>query len=162
MAQTNKLICISIDRQELDCFENDQLQVTYIVSTAKNGAGEKVNSQCTPRGWHKIHSILGQENKLNSVFISRVWTGEIYTDELASQYPDRDWILTRILRLEGLESGRNKGSDVDTLARFIYIHGTPDSNQLGIPDSHGCIRMNNKEIIKLASWVTVDTLVYIN
>jgi lipoprotein-anchoring transpeptidase ErfK/SrfK len=123
--------------------------------------GEKKNSECTPRGWHKIHAIIGLELPMNSVLVSRKWTGEIYTDELAAQYPDRDWILTRIVQLDGLEPGRNKGGDVDTLERYIYIHGTPDVKRLGKPGSHGCIRMNNKEIIDLGGWVTAETLVYI-
>ena len=120
-----------------------------------------MNSECTPRGWHKIHSIIGLDNQINSVFVAREWTGEIYSDELARQFPDRDWILTRILRLDGLEPGRNKGGDVDTFDRYIYIHGTPDTTLLGKPGSHGCIRMNNNEIIELAYWVTTETLVYI-
>lgn len=161
MNKINKLILIKIDKQVLFCYEQDQLKKSYIVSTARNGAGEKINSLCTPRGWHKIHSIIGLNNQINSVFTSRVWTGELYSEELALQFPNRDWILTRILRLEGMETGRNKGNDVDTLDRYIYIHGTPDSTELGKPGSHGCIRMNNKEIIELASWSTTDTLVYI-
>lgn len=144
----------------MNCIENDRVISTYSISSAKNGAGERKNSECTPRGWHRVYSILGLEHQINSVFVSRTWTGELYSEELAKQFPERDWILTRILQLEGLEPGRNKGGDVDSLERYIYIHGTPDSTQLGVPGSHGCIRMNNKEIIDLALWATVDTLVY--
>src|SRR5580704_2144305 len=113
MMQSNKIIFISTAKQEMTCFENDNLVSNYLVSTAKNGVGEKKNSECTPRGWHKIHAIIGLELPMNSVLVSRKWTGEIYTDELAAQYPDRDWILTRIVQLDGLEPGRNKGGDVD-------------------------------------------------
>lgn len=162
MNKNNKIIFISTEKQEMSCFENDVLTYSYKVSTAKNGVGEQDKSECTPRGWHQIHSILGNENLVNSVFVAREWTGEFYSEELAAQFPDRDWILTRILRLDGLESGRNKGGQVDSLKRYIYIHGTPDSTLLGRPGSHGCIRMKNNEIIELAYWATTDTLVYIN
>ncbi|WP_298622767.1 L,D-transpeptidase [uncultured Legionella sp.] len=161
MAAMNKIIFISTTKQEMNCFANDQLVFSYQVSTGKKGVGETKNSECTPRGWHRIYSILGLEHEVNSVLVGRKWTGELYTEHLASQFPERDWILTRIFQLDGLEPGRNKGGNVDTLERYIYIHGTPDSTQLGIPGSHGCIRMNNMEIIDLATWVTSDTLVYI-
>jgi lipoprotein-anchoring transpeptidase ErfK/SrfK len=161
MIEKNKIIYVSIAKQEMNCFENDKSVFTYQVSTGKKGVGEVKNSECTPRGWHRIYSILGLEHQINSVLVAREWTGEIYTEQLASQFPDRDWILTRIFQLDGLEPGRNKGGDVDTLERYIYIHGTPDTTQLGVPGSHGCIRMNNMAIIDLASWVTSDTLVYI-
>jgi hypothetical protein len=161
MAQKNKNIVISTLKQELFCYENDILIFKFRVSTGKNGVGEKKDSGCTPRGWHKIHSFIGLDYQVNSVFSARKWTGEIYSHELALQLPGRDWILTRIVRLDGLEPGRNKGGNVDTLERFIYIHGTPDATILGKPASHGCIRMNNKEIIDLCCWATIDTLVYI-
>ena len=120
-----------------------------------------MNSECTPRGWHKIYSIIGVEHPVNSVFVAREWTGEIYSQELAQANPGRDWILTRILQLEGLEPGRNKGGEVDSLQRYIYIHGTPDTTALGAPGSRGCIRVRNNEMINLAQWVTTETLVYI-
>lgn len=161
MTQNNKVIFISTTKQEMTCFENDDLMFTYCISTGKNGVGEKKNSECTPRGWHKIHSIIGLEHQINSVLVARKWTGELYTEQLAAEFPGRDWILTRIFQLDGLEPGRNRGGDVDTLERCIYIHGTPDTTPLGRPGSHGCIRMKNNEIIDLGCWVTTDTLVYI-
>lgn len=161
MNKKNKLIVVSIAQQIMHCFEQDQCIISYSVSTGTNGAGEQINSQCTPRGWHKVHSILGLEHEINSVFVARHWTGEIYSEELAQNNPNRDWILTRILQLDGLESGRNQGGMVDSLSRYIYIHGTPDSTQLGVPGSHGCIRMSNENIIHLAQWATTDTLIYI-
>ncbi len=161
MNKNKKIILISATEQTLKAYEQDQLQYTYSISTGKNGLGEKINSECTPRGWHKIYSIIGLENQINSVFVARQWTGEIYTEELAQNNPGRDWILTRILQLEGLEAGRNQGGDVDSLQRYIYIHGTPDSTRLGEPGSRGCIRVRNNEMIVLAQWATTDTLVYI-
>jgi hypothetical protein len=157
----NKLIFISVTKQEMTCFEDDQLIFTYQISTGKNGVGELINSERTPRGWHKVHSIIGLENEINSVFVFRKWTGEIYSQELAQNNLGRDWILTRILQLDGMEPGRNKGGDVDSLRRHIYIHGTPDSIQLGVPGSRGCIRMRNSEIISMADWATTNTLVCI-
>lgn len=157
----NKLIFISVQQQTMNCFEEEQLLFTYLISTGKNGVGEMINSERTPRGWHKIHSIIGLENDTNSVFIARKWSGEIYSETLAQQEPGRDWILTRILQLDGMEPGRNKGGNVDSLSRYIYIHGTPDSTKLGVPGSRGCIRMRNNEIIHLANWASTSTLVHI-
>lgn len=156
-----QLLVVDTDKQCLQCYEGDTLLHTFPVSTGKNGLGELNGSECTPRGWHSIHSIIGLENEPNSVFVARLWTGEIYTPDLAAQHPGRDWILTRILQLDGLEPGRNKGGDVDSLMRTIYLHGTPDSTQLGKPGSRGCIRMRNMDIIALANWVRVGTKVFI-
>lgn len=157
----DQLIHISVEKQQMTCYFQDIIWQAYSVSSGKKGVGELKNSECTPRGWHRIHACIGMGHEENSVFVARNWTGEIYDVALAANYPDRDWILTRILQLDGLEPGRNKGGNVDSLQRFIYIHGTPESSILGIPGSHGCIRMGNKDIIELANWVKVDTHVYI-
>lgn len=159
---TKQIIKIDAIKQLMYCYEDDKKIFEYQVSTGKNGMGEQLGSGCTPRGLHCIYSKIGLNNLINSVFISREWTGEIYTEELAKQYPDRDWILTRILQLDGLEPGKNKGGDVDSLSRYIYIHGTPDSVTLGRPGSKGCIRMNNQNIIELANWVEIGAHVYIS
>lgn len=159
--ENNQLIIILAQLQLMHCYENDALHRTYSISTGKNGLGEQKGSECTPRGWHQIHSIIGENCVINSVFVARVWTGEIYSNELASQFPERDWILTRILQLDGLEVGRNKGGDVDSLARYIYIHGTPDTTPLGIPGSRGCVRMRNRDIIELSNWVEIGTKICI-
>lgn len=156
-----RFILINAHEQRLHCYENDSLKKSYSVSTGKNGLGEREGSECTPRGWHRIYRIIGLDRPINSVFVAREWTGEIYSPELSVQYPGRDWILTRILQLEGLEPGRNKGGDVDSLKRYIYIHGTPYTTSLGTPGSRGCIRMGNDDIIQLAKWVTEDTRVCI-
>lgn len=157
----NQFIFISASQQMMHCFANDQPYKSYLISTGKNGLGEQKDSECTPRGWHRIHSRIGLDAAINSVFVSRQWTGEIYTPELAAQHPGRDWILTRILQLDGLEEGRNKGGEVDSLERYIYIHGTPDTNKLGTPGSRGCIRMYNLDLIELADWVEIGTKVCI-
>ncbi|KTD75020.1 L,D-transpeptidase [Legionella waltersii] len=159
--QCTKLIFISAANQEMLCYEQNKLIANYPVSTGKNGLGELINSERTPRGWHRVYSVIGTELPVNSVLVSRKWTGEIYSKTLAKQFPSRDWILTRIIQLDGLEPGRNRGGDVDTLKRYIYIHGTPDTTELGVPGSHGCIRMNNQDVINISEWVSTDTLVYI-
>jgi lipoprotein-anchoring transpeptidase ErfK/SrfK len=156
-----QLIKIIVPLQSMYCYENDVLIKTYPVSTAKNGVGEQMGSECTPRGWHQIHRIIGLDNEVNSVFVGRVWTGEHYDCMLAHKFPERDWILTRILQLDGLEPGRNKGGQVDSLARYIYIHGTPDTTSFDKPASHGSVRMRNIYIIALANWVKVGSLVCI-
>ncbi len=158
---SSKWMVVKTDTQQLNCFEADQMIQSFCVSTAANGLGEQTDSYCTPRGWHRVHSILGLDCPLNSVFVAREWTGEIYTPELDKQAPDRDWILTRIIRLDGLEPGRNRGGSVDSFNRYIYIHGTPDKNPLGAPNSKGCIRMNNHDIIWLAGWAEMGSKVYI-
>lgn len=137
---------------------------TYPISTAKNDTGQKIGSECTPLGKHCIIEKIGAGLPINSVFVARKFTGEIYDEALAKTFPDRDWILTRILRLKGLEDGKNAGIDsdgvcCDSLARFIYIHGTPDSEPMGIPRSHGCIRMKNADMVALFDRVTVGMVV---
>lgn len=161
MKSIKQFIYISASQQMMHCFENDNAYKVYSISTGKNGLGEKNGSGCTPRGWHQIYSCIGLDVPINSVFVSREHTGEIYTPAVALQYPQRDWILSRILQLDGLEEGRNRGGDVDSLQRYIYIHGTPDSTELGKPASHGCIRMRNVDVVELALWVAIGTSVYI-
>ena len=133
----------------------------YLVSTGKNGAGEEWGSGKTPRGWHCIRAKIGAGSPVNAVFVGRRATGELYSSSLRESYPDRDWILTRILWLSGLEVGKNRLGNVDTMRRFIYIHGTPDDVTLGIPGSKGCIRINNHDLIELFEQVTVGTRVLI-
>ncbi|MEM9242623.1 MAG: L,D-transpeptidase [Pseudomonadota bacterium] len=134
----------------------------YPISTAKKGFGERINSEQTPCGWHQIAMKIGEGMAENTVFVGRKATGEIYDEALAKQYPQRDWILTRILWLAGLEEGKNKGGDVDSYQRYIYIHGTPDSEPMGVPRSHGCIRMRNHHIIKLFDQLEIGDRVFID
>jgi L,D-transpeptidase YbiS len=122
---------------------------TYPVSTSKYGAGELNGSFCTPRGAHVIRARIGAGQPVNSVFVRRRPTGEIWTPELYAQHPGRDWILTRILWLSGREPGRNRWGAVDTMRRYIYIHGTHEFAELGKPGSIGCVRMANRDIVEL-------------
>jgi hypothetical protein len=128
---------------------NGDIIASWPVSTARNGSGECLGSECTPRGRHVIRAGIGGNCPEDAVFIGRRWTGEVYSDELAARFPARDWILTRILWLGGLESGFNRYGDVDTGKRYIYIHGSPDSGVNGTPSSHGCIRMKTEDILDL-------------
>jgi len=140
---------IDLEQQRLTLFDGSRPIIDYSVSTASNGAGEFQGSGCTPRGRHRIRICIGEGEPVNAVFRGRRPTGEIYSEALASRFPGRDWILTRILWLSGSESGQNRGGTRDTLRRFIYIHGCPDSEPMGEPGSHGCIRMRNSDILDL-------------
>ncbi len=133
----------------------------YPVSTAANGAGEENGSFCTPRGRHVIRVKIGEGQPLNTVFVRRRPTGEIYTPGLGEQHPTRDWILTRILWLSGCEPGCNRMGSRDTMRRYIYIHGTPDSTVLGQPGSKGCVRMRNADMVELFDLVAPGTAVHI-
>ncbi len=140
---------ISLAEQICRLWQDQNCVFTAAVSTALNGAGEANGSGCTPRGWHQIRALIGQGQPLNTVFVGRRPTGEIFHAQMAKDYPERDWILTRILWLSGLEIGRNRLGNVDTMRRYIYIHGCPDSAPMGQPLSHGCIRMHNQDLLTL-------------
>lgn len=133
----------------------------YTVSTAAKGAGEQMGSNQTPRGKHRIRARIGDGLPLGAVLRGRRPTGEICTPELMTAQPDRDWILTRILWLCGEEPGKNRGGNLDTMRRYVYIHGTPDSAKMGVPGSHGCIRMRNADMVDLFDRVPVGTPVTI-
>jgi lipoprotein-anchoring transpeptidase ErfK/SrfK len=155
-------ISINIKLQKLDLLDdNGKLIKRYSISSAKNGVGEQNGSFCTPRGRHVIRAKIGAGQPVNTVFVERRTTGETYSPELARQYPGRDWILTRILWLSGLERGYNRLGKVDTMRRAIYIHGSPDTADMGKPGSRGCIRMHNRDIVELFDLVPVSTVVEI-
>ncbi len=134
---------------------------TYSVSTAKKGVGEKNGSLCTPRGKHIIRAKIGAGQPENAVFVRRRPTGEVWTPELGEKYPGRDWMLTRILWLSGCEPGKNRLGEVDTMRRYIYLHGSPDTAEMGRPGSIGCVRMRNRDIVELFELVPPYTEVVI-
>lgn len=155
------LIKVSIEEQCLQLIESGRVTMDCRISTASNGPGELINSECTPRGWHRVRARIGASCPENTVFVGRRPTGEIYTPALRQQDPGRDWILTRILWLCGEEPGRNRLGKVDSMRRYIYIHGSPEEDPMGIPSSHGCIKMTNREVIELFDRVSAGTRVLI-
>jgi L,D-transpeptidase YbiS len=154
---------ISIQHQTLALFDSfGGVKAKYRVSTAANGVGCLKDSGCTPLGEHIIRAKIGAGVQANTVFVGRRPTGEICTPELMAQFPERDWILTRILWLSGKEIGKNRLGNVDTMQRYIYIHGTPDSTDMSKIGSHGCVRMRNSDVIELFELVEVGTQVLIS
>jgi lipoprotein-anchoring transpeptidase ErfK/SrfK len=149
---------IDIPTQTLDLIADDGATIRrFTVSTAKNGPGEQRGSFRTPRGRHVIRARIGGNQPENTVFVRRRPTGEIWSTELAAANPERDWILTRILWLSGCESGFNRLGDVDTMRRYVYLHGSPDTVPMGEPGSIGCIRMRNADIVELYDLVAPYT-----
>ena len=153
---------VSLSTQTLDVFDGAECGKVYLVSTALNGAGERNGSGQTPRGAHEVKALIGAGSASGTVFIGRQPTGEVYSPALWAAQPGRDWILSRIVWLSGLDEGRNLGGDVDTFARFIYIHGTPDEEPMGEPRSHGCIRMRNADVIELFTQLAIGMRVQID
>ena len=154
---------ISLLRQTLTLYDNlGGVEATYSISSAANGAGCQKNSGCTPLGQHIVRAKIGENAEVNTVFVGRRATGEICTPTLMAEFPTRDWILTRILWLSGTELGVNRLGNVDTMQRYIYIHGSPESTKMGEIGSHGCIRMRNADVIALFDSVEVGTTVLIH
>jgi len=162
MNEIKNRLQVSISKQTLTFYKNEKEIKQYSISTAKNGVGELIDSGCTPRGEHVIAEKIGDGEKLNTVFVGRLPTGEIFEPALRELHSERYWILTRILWLSGLEEGRNKGGNLDTYQRYIYIHGSPDDVDMGKPGSHGCIRMRNDDVVELFDMVNVGDHVLIN
>lgn len=159
---TQLQIKVDIPSQRLSLWQGDEPLMNVEISTAKNGPGERFGSECTPRGSHIVRAMIGANRPANTVFIGRRPTGELYTSALREQFPERDWILTRILWLSGLEIGCNRLGSVDTMRRYIYIHGCPDEDTMGISGSHGCIKMHNQDVMELFERVQPGTRVFIN
>ena len=152
---------VSIAEQCLSLIEQGEIVASYPVSTAKNGPGERKGSGCTPRGWHAVRAKIGEGAPCGAVFVGRRWTGEIYDAALQAAHPERDWILTRIVWLGGLQPGFNRYGEVDTAWRYIYIHGSPDTGVSGSPQSHGCVRMKSADVLDLFARVAAGMRVLI-
>lgn len=157
----DQLIRVSIAEQRLELVEEGRVVMDVAVSTAKNGPGEIAGSECTPRGRHYVRAKIGAGCPENTVFVGRRPTGEIYQPAMRAQFPGRDWILTRIMWLCGLEPGKNRLGNVDTMQRYVYIHGCPEDDPMGTPLSHGCIRMRNQDVIDLFERISVGVPVHI-
>lgn len=149
------MIIVNVQQQRLDYLQDNNILAQYPVSTARLGVGEQKNSEQTPRGRHSIRAKIGADCPINTVFQARRPTGEIWTPTLNAAYPHRDWVLTRILWLSGLEAGFNRLGSVDSMQRYIYIHGTPDDQPMGQALSHGCVRMRNRDIMELFAQVAI-------
>ena len=155
-------IVVNIAEQQLLLKDDKSREIKkYSVSTASNGPGQMFGSECTPLGEHQIRAMIGHDSPINTVFVGRRPTGEIYSEQLAAKNPERDWILTRIMWLSGMEPGYNRLGACDSFRRYIYIHGCPDSHEMGQPSSHGCIKMRNTEVIELFERVAVGDRVSI-
>ena len=152
---------VSLTRQQLVLHDGAPVPQVFAVSTSRYGPGEQAGSLCTPRGLHVIRAKIGAGLPTGAVIRGRRFTGEVLTPDIAGRFPDRDWILTRILWLSGLEQGRNRLGAVDSMRRYIYIHGTPEAEPMEVPFSHGCIRMRNADVVLLFDRVTVGTRVEI-
>ncbi|NSL55047.1 L,D-transpeptidase family protein [Uliginosibacterium aquaticum] len=153
---------VSIKTQSMTLYDAAGATIRrYAISTAALGVGEKAGSYQTPRGQHLVRAKIGGGQPQDAVFKGRRPTGEVWTPRLHAQFPERDWILSRIMWLSGTEVGCNRLGSVDSMRRYIYIHGTPDSEPMGVPVSHGCIRMRNRDVIELFDLVPVGTLVLI-
>lgn len=155
------LLHISLADQRLYGFAQGRLVVRVAVSTALNGPGEHNGSGCTPRGRHQVRAKIGAGLPQGAVLRGRRWTGETWTPTLHEQFPGRDWILSRILWLSGCERGRNRLGPVDTFRRYIYLHGTPDNEPVGVALSHGCIRLRNADLVALFDQVPAHCAVQI-
>ena len=161
-AKPRNYIEVDIGAQKLTLWQDGARAKEYPVSTALRGAGERSGSEQTPRGWHKVRARIGAGAASGTVFKGRRPTGEIWSPALAAQFPGRDWILTRILWLSGLEPGRNRLGQVDSMRRYIYIHGCPDNAPMSAPASHGCVRMRNRDVIELFDRVPAGLPVWIH
>ena len=159
--EAEKQIIINIARQWLELRCGSEVLLACAVSTARNGLGEQLGSECTPRGMHVIDEKIGAGCASGTVFVSRQPTGERYSPGLRAQFPERDWIITRILWLRGLEDGVNCGGELDSKARYIYIHGAPEDVPMGEPGSRGCVRMRSADVMTLFDLVEVGTPVLI-
>ncbi|MFZ9962874.1 MAG: L,D-transpeptidase family protein [Burkholderiales bacterium] len=160
------MLCIGVNIKDQTLSVNDSVNgvriKSYLVSTSKYGVGQEMGSYKTPIGKHYIRAKIGDGAPSNTVFVGRRRTGEIFNSDLREQFPQRDWILTRIMWLSGCELGVNRLGQVDTMRRFIYIHGAPDDVEMGIPGSIGCIRMRNVDLVELFDLVDVGTSVNID
>ncbi len=157
---SSRQIQINLAKQTLSLLDEAKKVCShYPISSALNGPGEHEGSGCTPRGLHRIRIKIGAGQPEQAVFVGRRATGEIYSPVLAANHPERDWVLCRILWLTGMVPGQNRGGRVDSLRRYIYIHGCPDSEPMGVPRSHGCIRMRNRDLMALFEQVDAGTQV---
>lgn len=164
-SESQRRIVVDIAAQSLYLLDSShaerRLLTAYSVSTSGKGCGQRRDSEMTPLGDHVVRAKIGAGLPSGAVLAGRRPTGEIYSTDIARKYPKRDWILSRILWLSGTQIGHNRLGEVDTMRRYIYLHGSPDEARMGIPDSHGCVRMRNQDVIELFDAVPIGTPVEI-
>ncbi|GAB3339534.1 cell wall-recycling L,D-carboxypeptidase ElsL [Chromohalobacter beijerinckii] len=153
---------IDLGAQSLTIREGSACRETFAISSGAHGIGQHEGSGQTPVGWHYVRAIIGSGLPPGSVFRGRRPTGEVFSPELARTHPERDWILTRILWLCGLERGVNRGGDVDSQRRYIYLHGTPADQPMGTPASHGCIRLRDEALLAVFEATPAGTPVWLH
>lgn len=153
---------VDVSAQRLTLWQGEQPSWHCLVSTAEAGTGQTEDSGQTPLGWHVIRAAIGGDQPKGTVFRGRRPTGEVYSEALGAEHPGRDWILTRILWLSGLEPGFNRGGQVDTQRRYIYLHGTPPDQPMGVPASHGCIRLGDDDLLRLFDQAPPGTPVWLH
>ncbi len=163
---TPTAIVIDVPSQRLTLYEPDKAPASYDVSTALRGVGSREGTLQTPPGLHRVKTKIGTSAAPFGIFVGRESIGTIWTPKYKDPDGHEDLVLSRILWLEGLEPGKNKGVDsdgrtVDSFKRFIYIHGTNHENKIGTPASQGCVRMRNDEVVQLYRRVPQGTLVWI-
>ena len=152
---------VDISEQRLYLIENSLIKASYPISTSKYGEGSIENSFKTPLGKHSIKEMIGEEAEINSIFTSRINTNRSATIIDQFEDTDNDYVTSRIMWLDGEEDGFNKGGNVDSFRRYIYIHGTHEEGLIGTKASHGCIRMFNYDVIELFNLVNIGTKVLI-
>jgi len=149
---------VSVAQQRLYGIRNERILFAYPCSTADKGVGNRANSYQTPLGWHEIDERFGEGLPVGAIFRERQFTGDVWTPEHPTT---EDLILTRILWLRGIESGVNAGPGIDSHDRYIYIHGTPEEDRIGTPASKGCVRLLNKDVVRLFDVAATGTPVLI-
>lgn len=157
----NKSIEIDISQQRLYVYEDKSILASYPISSSSFGEGQIVNSYKTPLGKHKILTKIGTNVEKNTIFVSRENMNQVAEIVHERHNNENDYVTSRILWLDGLEEGHNKGGNVDSFKRYIYIHGTHEEGLIGEKASHGCIRMFNNDVIELFSYIPEETEVNI-
>jgi lipoprotein-anchoring transpeptidase ErfK/SrfK len=152
-----RCLVVDVPLQRIGLVVDGALLSDDLVSTSVKGVGGEHGSEKTPVGWHRVKEKIGAEAPEGTVFVGRKEEGDVWHGEPRAE----DLVLSRILVLDGLEDGINRGGEVDSLARFIYVHGTNDEASLGMPASHGCVRMGNKAVVALFDRVAVGEYVVI-
>lgn len=157
----HQVVIVDVSEQQLSLYRDGQRIGHWPVSTSQYGIGNRQNSLRTPLGVHRVARMIGADAPLGTLFEARRNTGRTVTILKDDRPADGDYVTTRILWLEGLEPGVNKGAGIDSFQRYIYIHGTAEEGRIGRPASHGCVRMGNQAVVELFDQVQEGTLVEI-